>query len=241
MQKISKDNVIVLCTLLLCIAFTFTLCIVYSGDGLLAVFSSTQIPQKSLWMIVSSGYSDITLARTSAEMVKNRGAAGYVKSGDDIKIIYAVYDDEDSAKDALTRLASSGLYIEEVKIKECDFKWCDKEYKQAVESALSYFQIAFDTLNDCANSLSNGSAQIVDVKTKIAVLSSQIEEIKSVFYQNVANCDCNEISQIKLALVTTLALLDNIDFDNSTALLISSLRYQCVQLSFCYQALMQSI
>lgn len=240
MRKISKDNVIVLCTLLLCIAFTFTLCIVYSGDGLLAVFSSTQISQKSLWMIVSSGYSDITLARTSADMVKNRGGAGYVKSGDDIKIIYAVYDDEDSAKEALERLASSGLYVEEVVIEECDFTWCDKEYRQSVENALSYFQIAFDTLNDCANSLSNGSVQIVDVKTKIAVLSSQIEEM-SVFYQDVANCDCDEISQIKLALVTTLALLDNIDFDNSTALVISSLRYQCVQLSFCYQALMQSI
>lgn len=241
MRKISKDNAIVLCTVLLCIAFTFALCLVYSSGGLLAVFSSSQISQKSLWMIVSSEYSDITLARSSAEMVKNRGGAGYVKSGDDIKIIYAVYDDKDSAKDAYSRLASEGLYIEEIKINECDFKWCDKAYLQAVKSALSYFETTFEALEYCANSLADESMQIADAKTKIKVLSSQIEDIKSVFYDKVANYDCDEISQIKLALVTTLALLDNVEFDNSLALVISSLRYQNVQLTLCYQALMQSI
>lgn len=192
-------------------------------------------------MIVSSEYSDITLARSSAELVKNRGGAGYVRSGDSIQIVYAVYDDENSANETLARLSSSGLYAEEINIKKCNFKWCDKDYVKTVEGALSYFQTTFDTLNDCVKSLSDGTAQIVDVKTNIAVLYSRIEDIKSEFYQDVANYECEQITQIKLALITTLALLNNIEYDNSMALCISSLRYQNVQLTLCYQALMQSI
>lgn len=237
----AKDNIIVVCTIIVCVGFTFVLCGVYSHGGLLSAFSASKTSSQSLWMIVSTSYSDITLARSSAELVKNRGGAGYVKSGDGIKIVYAVYDDEDSANSAIANMSAIGLYVEEIEIDACDFEWCDKDVLQAVKDALSYFKLAFDTLNDCANSLSDGTKQIVDVKTDIAVLCSQIEEIKSVFYQNVTNCDKEQIMQIKLALITTLALLDNIDFDNSLALCVSSLRYQNVQLALCYQALMRSI
>lgn len=79
-----------------------------------------------------------------------------------------------------------------------------------------------------------------DVKTQIKVLYAQIEDIKSAFYQNTVDCDKDEITQTKLALVTTLALLDNIDFAKSTALVASSIRYQIVQLVLCRQALMKT-
>lgn len=237
----AKENVVVVCTILLCIAFTITLCLVYSSDGLIAVFSANKKESQSFWMIVSSPYSDITLARSSALMVKNRGGAGYVKSGESIRIVYAVYEDSESCNSALKRLGSQGVFVEEIKIDECDFGWCDRQYQQAVEDALSYFQITFATLKNCADSLANESIQIVDAKTQIEVLSSQIDEIKSSFYEKVENCNCEEITQIKLALITVLALIDNVEYDESTPLCVSSIRYALVQSVFCYQALMSSI
>lgn len=241
MRKMAKENVIVVCTILLCIAFTITLCLVYSSDGLIAVFSTNKKAAQSFWMIVSSPYSDVTLARSSARMVKNRGGAGYVKSGESIRIVYAVYEDKESCDLALKRLGSQGVFVEEVEISECDFGWCDREYKQAVEETLTYIEITYDTLKNCADMLSNESMQIVDAKTQIEVLSSQIKEIKSSFYEKVENYVCEQIAQIKLALITVLALIDNIEYDDSTPLCVSSIRYALVQTVFCYQALMSSI
>lgn len=113
--------------------------------------------------------------------------------------------------------------------------------KSAVESALGYFQIAFDKMFECADSLNAGSIGIDDAKTEIKVLYTQIEDIKSAFYQNVANSNDERITQIKLGLVTTLALLDNIDFSKSAASVTSSIRYQLVQLVLCRQALMNDL
>ena len=48
-------------------------------------------------------------------------------------------------------------------------------------------------------------------------------------------------TKIKLGLVTTLALLDNIDFSKNEAQTASSIRYQLVQTVLCRQALMNAL
>lgn len=207
----------------------------------MSVFKKSEIPAKSVWGIVSGGYSDISVARSSAEMIKSRGGAGYVKSTEYIEIVYAVYKDKESADEVLKKLSMAGLYLVEIEIDASELKWCDKEYYNAVEGALTYYDKSFDALKTWADSLADGKLTIGDVKIKINVLYGQIEEIKSLFYNSVANYDCEQITQIKLALITTLALLDNIEYDNSDALCISSLRYQLVQLVLCHQALMRNI
>lgn len=207
----------------------------------MSVFKKSEIPAESVWGIVSGGYSDISVARSSAEMIKSRGGAGYVKSAEDIEIVYAVYKDEESADEVLKKLSMAGLYLIEIKIDAGDLKWCDKDYYDAVEDALTYYDKAFDTLKTCADNLADDKLIIGDVKIKINVLYDQIEKIKSLFYNNVADYDCEQITQIKLALITTLALLDNIEYGNFDAVCISSLRYQLVQLVLCRQALMRNI
>lgn len=113
--------------------------------------------------------------------------------------------------------------------------------KTAEKEALGYFDLAYDKLFEVSSALNDGKMALEDVKTQIKVLYAQIEDIKSAFYQNTVDCDKDEITQTKLALVTTLALLDNIDFAKSTALVASSIRYQIVQLVLCRQALMKNI
>ena len=208
----AKDNIIVVCTIVLCFMITLALCLSFSEGGLLKVFNKVESESQTVWGIACGGYSTVALARQSAEMIRSRGGAGYVESGDKIEIVYAVYKSEDEANAVLAKLSDKSLYIKKYDIAKGSFKWCKDDMKSAVESALGYFQIAFDKMFECSDSLNAGSIGIDDAKTEIKVLYTQIEDIKSAFYQNTGGCDKDEITQTKLALVTTLALLDNIDF-----------------------------
>ena len=112
----------------------------------------------------------------------------------------------------------------------------DKGLRSAVNEALTYFDLTFDTLYSLSNSLADNEVTVDDIKTQIGVLSSKIEDIKSVFYEKTKNSSLDEITEIKLALVTALAIIDGIETGN-TAKTLSSLRRQTVQLVYCHQAL----
>lgn len=241
MRKIAKDNIIVVCTIVLCIMLTLALCVSFSEGGLLSVFNKVESKSQTMWAIACKGYSDISTARQSAEMIKSRGGAGYVQSGDEIEIIYAVYKSEEDAKKVLAGLSDKSLYLKRYEISEGSFKWCKEDIKSAVGEALCYFDVFFDGLYDLSNKLNESKISVEDAKIEIKVLQAQIEDIKSAFYQKPANCNEEQITQIKLALVTTLALLDNVDFSKNDAYATASLRYQLVQGVLCRQALMNCI
>lgn len=241
MRKIAKDNIIVVCTIVLCIMLTLALCVSFSEGGLLSVFNKVESKSQTMWAIACKGYSDISMARQSAEMIKSRGGAGYVQSGEEIEIIYAVYKSEEDAKKVLAGLSDKSLYLKRYEISEGSFKWCKEDIKSAVGEALCYFDVFFDGLYDLSNKLNESKISVEDAKIEIKVLQAQIEDIKSVFYQKTANCNEEQITQIKLALVTSLALLDNVDFSKNDAYATASLRYQLVQGVLCRQALMNCI
>lgn len=241
MRKIAKDNIIVVCTIVLCIMLTLALCVSFSEGGLLSVFNKVESKSQTMWAIACKGYSDISTARQSAEMIKSRGGAGYVQSGDEIEIIYAVYKSEEDAKKVLAGLSDKSLYLKSYDIPEGSFKWCKEDIKSAVGVALCYFDVFFDGLYDLSNKLNESKISVEEAKIEIKVLQAQIEDIKSAFYQKTANCNEEQITQIKLALVTTLALLDNVDFSKNDAYATASLRYQLVQGVLCRQALMNCI
>lgn len=94
---------------------------------------------------------------------------------------------------------------------------------------------------EVANDLNADIISVEDAKTQIKVLRAQIEDIKCVFYQNTADCDKVQIGEIKVALATALALIDNVDFAKSRAFVTSSIRYQLVQLTYCRKALMSNV
>lgn len=241
MRKIAKDNIIVVCTIVLCIMLTLALCVSFSEGGLLSVFNKVESKSQTMWAIACKGYSDISMARQSAEMIKSRGGAGYVQSGDEIEIIYAVYKSEEDAKKVLAGLSDKSLYLKRYDISEGSFKWCKEDVKSAVGEALCYFDVFFDGLYDLSNKLNESKISVEEAKIEIKVLQAQIEDIKSAFYQKTANCNEEQITQIKLALVTSLALLDNVDFSKNDAYATASLRYQLVQGVLCRQALMNCI
>ncbi len=237
MRKGAKENIIVVCTIVLCFMLTIGLCSVFSGDGIIGVFSAGKDGGIEAYALAVGGYSDMTLARAAAELIKGRGGAGYVISGDSIEIIYAVYPDEESAKKVLVALDESSAYVKQIKINIPKYKWADGDIKTAVDAAMGYYKISFDSLYNTANALADGSMGVEDARTKIRILTAQINDIKSAFYQSVSEIDNEDITQIKLALITALALLDNIKTTGSVPQFVSSLRYALVQLVYCRQAL----
>lgn len=241
MRKIAKDNIIVVCTIVLCIMLTLALCVSFSEGGLLSVFNKVESKLQTMWAIACKGYSDISTARQSAEMIKSRGGAGYVQNGDEIEIIYAVYKSEQDAKKVLAGLSDKSLYLKRYDISEGSFKWCKEDIKSAVGEALCYFDVFFDGLYDLSNKLNESKISVEEAKIEIKVLQAQIEDIKSAFYHKTANYNEEQITQIKLGLVTSLALLDNVDFSKNDAYATASLRYQLVQGVLCRQALMNCI
>lgn len=241
MRKIAKDNIIVVCTIVLCIMLTLALCVSFSEGGLLSVFNKVESKSQTMWAIACKGYSDISTARQSAEMIKSRGGAGYVQSGEEIEIIYAVYKSEEDAKKVLAGLSDKSLYLKRYEISEGSFKWCKEDVKSAVGEALCYFDVFFDGLYDLSNKLNESKISVEEAKIEIKVLQAQIEDIKSAFYHKTANYNEEQITQIKLGLVTSLALLDNVDFSKNDAYATASLRYQLVQGVLCRQALMNCI
>ena len=141
----------------------------------------------------------------------------------------------------MSALGNRSAYIKKIEIEKGGFKWCKDDLKTAEKEALGYFDLAYDKLFEVSSALNDGKMALEDAKTQIKVLYAQIEDIKSAFYQNTVGCDKDEITQTKLALVTTLALLDNIDWNVSLPAVTSSIRYQIVQLVLCRQALMKVI
>lgn len=240
MRKSKKENIIVVCTIVLCFMLTLGLCTTLSGEGFIGAFAP-QVEKDCVYAITIGGYKDITLARNSAELIKQRGGAGYVKTGDEIEIIYAVYPDEQTANDVLATLGDKSAYIKGIELSKAKLSWCEKEHRDSVSTALNYYGIAFDVMYDTANKLGDSSVSIQEANTQIKVLRSRIEDIKSDFYKNVNGYNDERITQIKLALVTTLALIDNIGFEKGIPSAVSDIRYQAVQLVFCRQALMQAL
>lgn len=237
----SRGNVVIVLIIALCFAVTLIFCFIYNGKGFLNVAFLRSADTENFYAVTTGGYDDMLLARTSAELIKERGGAGCVVKGDKIEIIYAVYRSKSDAESVIAKSGEKGTYVKEIAVSKSKLKWADKEMKASVSAALKYFDLAFDVLYNLSNSLYDKSKTVEDAKIEISVLHGQIDDIKSVFYQNTASSDASEITDVKLALITALALLDNIEFMGTLSECTASIRYALVQLTFCYQSLMSSI
>jgi hypothetical protein len=135
----------------------------------------------------------------------------------------------------LEKTSDEGLFVRPITIKPIELNIKDKALKKSVEDALTYFDLAFDTMYKLSNDLADERITIDDVNVKIRTLYAQIEDIKSVFYAQTQDCALDSITEIKLCLVTCLAIIDGVEIGDMASTL-SSLRRQTVQLVFCRSA-----
>ncbi len=241
MRGADRQTIFCICSVALCIMATLGLSMLLSGGGILKAASLTGVKGENFYAICTGGYDDIALARNTAELINSRGGAGYVLKEDGAyEIFYAVYPSESEAKSVLEGLGESGAYIKPLPIVKSKLKWASGDIKKATVSALKYFDMAFDALYDCSNSLNAEDISLEDAKVKTGVLHAQIEDLKSAFYQIATDDGDKNIISVKVALITALALIDNIDFSNERKC-AASIRYQIVQLVLSRQALMSAL
>lgn len=242
MRKIDKQNVLVVAAVVLCFMTTLGICYFAGGSGILSAINFGENEEK-YYLLIGGAYEDISLARASAALICSRGGAGYVLTGDTHEVVLAVYASREDAEAVLNNGSSGGAYIKEVNVKRSELKWADKESRKTVENALEYFPLAFGVLYELSNGLNGKIVTIADAKTRVAVLRSQIEEKRSIFNSATRDKSASQYTEIKLALVTALALIDNIEYSTrlssaeTEAAAASSMRYQLVQLVLCRSAL----
>ena len=239
MRVEDKGNILAVCAVVLCVMLTLGLCLMLSGQGFIGAVMFEGVKSESVYFVCSGPYNDIVLARSSAELVKNRGGAGYMLASGDYELVYAAYSSKADAESVSSGIA--GTYVKQIDIKKSKLKWADKEEKNASLAALEYYDIAFSTLTECADKLNAKQLTLADVKVKTSTLRQQIEDIKSVYSQNTPDDINSKTAEIKLAHMTALALIDNLTLNSGDASALSSLRYATVQLVLSRQALMDKI
>lgn len=230
------ENGIVVATVVIFFLLTLFACYFLGGAGFLTTAFGIDSDEKIYYFLSTAAIDDVTLARQNADLIRLRGGAGYVDLSNGNSIILSVYPTESGANNVLEKMASEGLIVRPITIKKVELSTKDKALKESVESALTYFDLAFDTLYTLTNDLADGRIVVEDVSVKIKVLYTQIEDIKSVFYDNTKDCTLDAVTEIKLALVTCLAIIDGVETEDLASTL-SSLRRQTVQLVFCRSAI----
>ena len=236
-KKRHGDNGIVIATAIITLLFVISAGYLLGGDNLVnTVFQKEEVKEKTFYFLTTDTFDDVTIARQNADLIRARGGAGYVDMREGNRIILAVYPDEQSAKSVREKLGDNSIIIVELPISKYTLDLKKKDLTEAGNDALKYFDIAFDGLYNLSNSLANNTITIEDVKVKINVLRTQIEDIKSTFYEKTKDANQDAITEIKVALVTCIAIIDAVEIGNY-ATTLSSLRRQGVQLVYCYQSL----
>ncbi len=239
MRGEDKGNILCVCAVALCVMLTLGLCLMLSGQGFIGAVMFEGVKSESVFFVCSGPYKDVALARSSAELVKSRGGAGYMLGAGEYELVYAAYSSKKDAESVSSGIA--GTYLKQIDIKKSKLKWASKDEKTATLAALKYYDVAFSTLSECANGLNKNEIALEDVKVKISTLRQQIEDIKTVYSQNTPDDITSKTADIKLAHMTALALVDNLTLNGGDALALSSLRYAVVQLVLSRQALMERI
>lgn len=240
-RRKSGDNGLVIATVIVSLLFVVAVGYFIGGDNLVSsVFNKASKEVQTFCFLTTDTFEDITIARQNADIIRNRGGAGYVDMREGNRIILAVYPDVQSAKSVQQKLGDNSIIVASIDIPAFKINMKDKTLNTACDNALEYFDIAFDELYNMSNSLADNNIAIEDVKVKLDVLRTQIGDIKSVFYEKTKDADDAEITEIKVAIVTCLALIDGVEIGD-LARTLSSLRRQTVQLVFCHVALANTL
>lgn len=240
--KTTKQDALAICAVALCFAITLSMCFILDGEGFLAAIGVSGGDGETYYLLCGGAYENIALARNYADLMRTRGGAGYVLAdGERYEVILAVYSSSSDAEAALGASGMQGAYLRELTILNPSAEWA-KGSEGAVVSAMKYFPLTYSELTSLSRGLSEGGLTFTDVRTRLDVLRVRLDEMKSEFYSATSKLSDGRYTEIKMALVTALALVFNVSFESPSgaediAYACASLRYQAVQLVMCRKSL----
>ena len=240
MRKSDRQNALAVAAVALCFMLTLGLAYLLGGEGFLLAFNQSDADEKC-YLLCGGAYENVELAREAAEL--SRGGAGYVIVGEECEVVLAAYLTLEDAEKVLDGGGGgTGAYLKEVAVGAFDTAALGDDIADETESALGYFSLTFDCFTSAADGLSAGTLTASDVRTRLAVCRARVEELRTAFSDAAREVSDARATELKLALVTALALIDNVTVTAAdmygSAAVISSLRYQSVQLALCREALL---
>lgn len=241
-SKPDRQDALAVCAVALCFLITLSMCFILDGEGFLAVVGVGGAEEETYYLLCGGAYENIALARNYADLMRARGGAGYVLSDEEgYEVVLAAYSSAEEAETALSAAGMQGAYLLELTILNPSRKWAESD-GGVVGAAMEYFPLTYGELTSLSRGLAEGTSTLSDVRTCLDVLRARLCEIKSDFYAATAESADGRYTEIKIALVTALALVDNVSFlspvgAEDAAYACASLRYQAVQLVMCRQAL----
>ena len=209
---------------------TLGLAYLLGGEGFLLAFNQSDADEKC-YLLCGGAYENVELAREAAELVKTRGGAGYVIVGEECEVVLAAYLTLEDAENVLDGGGGgTGAYLKEVPVGAFDTAALGDDIADETESALGYFSLTFDCFTSAADGLSAGTLTASDVRIRLAVCRARVEELHTAFSDAA-----REVSDARAT-----ELIDNVTAADmyGSAAVISSLRYQSVQLALCREALL---
>ena len=181
MRKSDKQNALAVAAVALCFMITLGLCYLIGGEGFLLAFNRSDGEVKC-YLLCSGLYENVTLARNAAELVKSRGGAGYVVTGDACEVVLSAYAEKEDAEAVLQNGgAGSGAYIKEVTVGEISTEWASDAFAEEAEDALGYYDTVFECLYESANGLAGSTLTLTDVRTSVAVCRARVEDLREKF------------------------------------------------------------
>ena len=240
MRTSDRQNALAVAAVALCFMLTLGLAYLLGGEGFLLAFNQSDADEKC-YLLCGGAYENVELAREAAELVKTRGGAGYVIVGEECEVVLAAYLTLEDAEKVLDGGGGgTGAYLKEVPVGAFDTAALGDDIADETESALGYFSLTFDCFTSAADGLSAGTLTASDVRIRLAVCRARVEELRTAFSDAAREVSDARATELKLALVTALALIDNVTAADmyGSAAVISSLRYQSVQLALCREALL---
>ena len=243
-RTFDRQTAIAMAAIVLCFMLTLGLVYILGGEGFISAINQSE-PSEKCYLLCVGAYEDISLARGAAELAASQGGAGYVIVGELNEVVLAAYRNEEDARKVLDAGGvGASAYLKEVAVGEMPVKWARKEVRSSVEAALGYFGTVFDCFYETANLLAQDRLTLQDARTRVTVCTAEVNELRADYLEAVREEEDQRHTEIKLALVTALALLDNAELSGYTATELSaasSMRYQLVQLVICREALLAAL
>ncbi|MDD4839267.1 MAG: hypothetical protein PHE93_01175 [Clostridia bacterium] len=228
MRKMDRGNALAISAIVLCFMLTIGLSGFLNGGGFLSALSWTQ--DGMTYYALSSGcYDDILLARQDAEIIRERGGAGFVLSKDSVyHLLLNIYYEKSEAESVLSK-QTSGAYLVEIYIDEYDYDWCYEGERSAVEKAVGAFHSTYLSLYKIANDIDKGELNDEDAIDKLTIELGKLEVTKTNLSNSLAS-RTDERLNLEAGLQTIITLVDALQNPMIGIPLASQIRYKSISI-----------